>query len=100
MYLYLIYGVEIWGNACSVTVYLDLLVKLQKKCLRIITFSGYLEHTKPLFQSLEILHFQKLLIHHIAMLMFKKSKQKVPIALRMLFARNDQYNNCNTRQSS
>ena len=31
MYPYLIYGVELWGNACSV--YLDPLVKLQKKCL-------------------------------------------------------------------
>ena len=43
VYPYLIYGVEIWGNACNV--YLDPLVKLQKKCLRIITFSSYLEHT-------------------------------------------------------
>ena len=45
VYPYLIYGVEIWGNACNV--YLDPLVKLQKKCLRIITFSSYLEHTEP-----------------------------------------------------
>ena len=33
------------------------------------------------------------------MLMFKKSKQMVPIAVCMLFARNDQYRNYNTRQS-
>ena len=91
------YGVEIWGNACSV--YLEPFVKLQKKCLRIITFSSYLEHTEPLFQNLEILNVQKLVIHRIAMLMFKNSKQMVPIAVRMLFARNDQYHNYNTRQS-
>ena len=65
VYPYLIYGVEMWGNACSV--YLDPLVKLQKKCLRIITFSSYLEHTEPLFQNLKILNFQKLVIHRIAM---------------------------------
>ena len=58
VYPYLIYGVEIWGNACSV--YLEPLVKLQKMCLRIITFSSYLEHTEPLFQNLEILNFQSL----------------------------------------
>ena len=52
VYPYLIYGVEIWGNACNV--YLEPLVKLQKKCLRSITFSSYLEHTEPLFQDLEI----------------------------------------------
>ena len=37
VYPYLIYGVEIWRNACSV--YLDPLVKLQKECLRIIICS-------------------------------------------------------------
>ena len=97
VYQCLIYGVDIWGNACSV--YLDPLVKLQKKCLRIITFSSYLEHTERLFQNLEILNLQKLVIHRIAMLMFKNSKQMVPIAVRILFARNDQYHNYNTRQS-
>ena len=88
---------EIWGNAYSV--YLGPLVNLQKKCLRIITFSIYLEHTEPLFQNLEVLNIQKLVIHRIAMLMFKNSKQMVPIAVRMLFVRNDQYHNYNTRQS-
>ena len=73
VYLYLIYEVEIWGNACSV--YLDPLVKLQKKCLRIITFSSYLEHTESSFQNLQILNFQELVFHRIAMLMFKNSKQ-------------------------
>ena len=97
VYPYLIYGVEIWGNACNV--YLDPLVKLQKKCLRIITFSSYLEHTEPLFHNLEILNFKQLVIHRIAMLMFKNSKEMVPIAIRMLFARNDQYHNYNTRPS-
>ena len=87
----------IWGNAYNV--YLDPLVKLQKKCLKIITFSSYLEHTEPLFQNLEILNFKQLVIHRIAMLMFKNSKEMVPIAIRMLFARNDQYHNYNTRQS-
>ena len=47
VYPYLTYGVEIWGNACNV--YLDPVVKLQKKCLRIITIASYLEHTEPLF---------------------------------------------------
>ena len=79
---YLIYGVEIWGNACNV--YLDPLVKLQKKYLRIITFSSYLEHTEPLFQDLEILNFKQLVIHRLAMLMFKNSKEMVRIAIHML----------------
>ena len=73
VYPYLIYGVEIWGNACNV--YIDPLIKLQKRCLRIITFFNYLEHTEPLFQTLEILNFKKLVNHRIAVLMFKNSKK-------------------------
>ena len=97
MYPYFIYCVEIWGNSCNV--YLDPLIKLQKKFLRIITFSNYLEHTEPLFKKLEILNFKQLVIHRIAMLMFKNAKQIVPIAIQMLFARNDQYHNSNARLS-
>ena len=96
VYPYLIYGVEIWGNACNV--YLDPLIKLQKKCLRIITFSNYLEHTESLFQKLEILNFKKLVNHRIAILMFKNSKKIVPIDIHMVFTRNDQYHNYNTRE--
>ena len=69
-------------------------------CLRIITFLNYLKHTEPLFQKLEILNFKKLVIHRIALLMFKNSKQIFPRAIHMLFARNDQYHNYNTRQST
>ena len=81
---YLIYGVEIWGNACNV--YIDPLIKLQKKLLHF----RIIYRTEPLFQKLEILDFKKLVIHRIAMLMFKNSKQIVPIAIHMLFARSDQ----------
>ena len=44
---YLIYCVEIWGNA--VNIYLDPLIKLQKKIIKVITFSQYLAHTNDLF---------------------------------------------------
>ena len=66
------------------------------KVTMIITFSSDLEHAEPLFQNLEILNFKQLVIHRIAMFMFKNSKEMVLIAIRMLFARNDQYHNYNT----
>ena len=37
---YLIYCNEIWGNASSV--HLDPIIKIQKRCVRIITYSDYL----------------------------------------------------------
>ena len=53
VYPYLTYCVEVWGNTHDT--YLNPLIKLQKKCIRIITFSHYLEHTPPLFKQLDIL---------------------------------------------
>ena len=58
VFLYLIYCIEIWGNAS--TVYLDALVKIQKKCVRTISFSEFLAPTHPLFKRLNIL---KLIFH-------------------------------------
>ena len=43
VYPYLIYCVEVWGNACDT--HLEPIIKIQKKCVRVITFSHYLEPT-------------------------------------------------------
>ena len=56
VYPYLIDCIEVWGNAHDT--YLDPLIKLQKKCIRVIIFSFYLEHTTPLFEQLDILSFK------------------------------------------
>ena len=55
---YHIYCIEIWGNTHDS--YLSPLIKLQKKAVRIITFSHYLEHSAPLFKQLDILNFKAL----------------------------------------
>ena len=72
VYPYLIYCVEVWGNACDT--HLDPIIKIQKKCVRVITFSHYLEPTESLFKDLKILAFKKLVIQRILLLMFKKVK--------------------------
>ena len=49
---------ETWG--CTSKTQLHCLFLLQKiKIIRIISFSHYLDHTEPLFMSLEILPFEK-----------------------------------------
>ena len=52
VYPYLIYCVEVWGNACDT--HLEPIIKIQKRCIRTITFSCYFEQTEPLFKELEI----------------------------------------------
>ena len=95
---YLIYCSEIWGNAAMV--HLKPIVTLQKKCIRTITFSEYLAPTKPLFMSLNILRFEKLIIQRISLLMFKYSKASLPKSLMNLFSTNNQIHNHFTRSSS
>ena len=53
MGLFLSYGVLIWGNTYISNI--QPLVILQKKAIRIITFSEYRSHTSPLFKRLNLL---------------------------------------------
>ena len=57
IYTYLIYCIEVWGNAHQM--HLDPLMKIQKKSIQTITFSHYLAHSEPLFERLNILDMQK-----------------------------------------
>ena len=92
---YLIYCNEIWGNACQA--YVDPLIKLQKKIVRIMTFSSHDAHTEPLFKTLHVLKFKKLVIQRIALMMFKFSISELPIPVLQLFSRNSEIHNYNTR---
>ena len=92
---YLIYCVEIWGNAANI--YLDPLIKLQKKIIRVITFSQYLAHTNDLFVQLQILPFKKLVIHRIGLQMFKNNLGYIPKAVKSFFTTNSDIHKYNTR---
>ena len=52
---FLIYSVIVWGNTYEFN--LHPIVVLQKKAIRIITFSAFREHTPPLFKKLNLLKF-------------------------------------------
>ena len=53
IYPFFTYGLSIWGNTYSST--LRPLIILQKRAIRMITFSEPGEHSEPLFKELEIL---------------------------------------------
>ena len=86
---YLIYCNEVWGNASAV--HLEPIIKIQKTAIRTITFSSYLSPSEPIFQSLNILNFRKLVIQRVSLLMFKISKSDVPKPLHALFRINNSY---------
>ena len=98
VYPYLIYDIEIWGNASNVDLYP--IIKLQKRCIRIITFSHYLESTSPLFRTLEILNLKQIIIHQITQMMYKNVLNMLPEFISMMFKKNNEIHNYITRRGN
>ena len=73
------------------------LKKIQKKCVRAITFSEYLAPSQPIFQTLNVLNFENLVIQRILLIMFKYSHGDVPVSVSQLFRTNNEYHDYNTR---
>ena len=82
IYPFLIYGIIVWGNTYPST--MQPLFVLQKKAMRIITFSEYNEHSSP----------------YIASFMYKFHHRLLPSAFDNFFTPIDRIHNYNTRLAS
>jgi hypothetical protein len=60
---FLTYGIIAWGNTYATT--LQPLFILQKKAMRIMTFSKYDQHSSPLFKKLKIIKLFDLITFHV-----------------------------------
>ena len=89
---------EVWGHAYDT--HLEPIIKMQKRCIRTITFSCYFEQTEPLFKKLKILSFKKLVIQRILLMMFQYSLGIFVKPITLLFTRNDEIHHHNTRHSN
>ena len=98
MYPYLNYAVEVWGDTHSC--YLEPIVKLQKKAVRIITKSKRYAHTEPLFHQLKILNLEKIHVYKVAIAMFRLIDGKTPLVFSELFQYNHSIHSYGTRQSA
>jgi len=94
---YLIYCVEVWGNALSV--HTQPLLRLQNKIVRIITNARSRTSTKSLYQDSGILPFDILVKHRIGLLMFKLNKGLAPTPLNNLYKQNRDVHTHFTRQT-
>ena len=79
--------------------HLNPIIKIQKKGIRAISFSHYLDATSPLFKRLIIINFKNLVIQRIALLMFKYNMGVVPHPITNLFTLNNERHNYNKRQT-
>ena len=98
IFTFLIYSVIMWGNTYQSN--LRPLVVLQKKAIRIITFSNFREHTSPLFKKLNVLKFPDIVYVYTALFVHQYSNGKLPEAFDDFFSLIQNQHNCNTRLAS
>ena len=96
VYPYMNYCIDVWGDTCKS--YLEPLVKLQKKVLRIISYSGFNSNVDNVFKKLEIMQIKKIHVYKVALVMFKVKDLSAPAVLRDLFRENKSVHDYDTRQ--
>ena len=92
---HLFYGCNIWGLTSEKN--LNKLEILQKKCLRIMTFSDFRCHANPLFISLKILKIRDIIKLQQLRLPFEFLSNSLPSDLKKLFKLNSEIHNHNVR---
>ena len=95
IYPYLCYCIEVWGNTKS---YIEPLLRLQKKVLRIITGSKKLSYTALLFNELKILRFEQLYYVSVQMFMYTFYHKTLPDIFSNFYICNPDIHSYNTRQ--
>ena len=98
VYPFLTYGLILWGNTYTTT--LKPIVILQKKAVRIITFSKRDAHSSPLFSQLGLIKFMNLVSIHTALFMFQCHHTLLPKAFDNFFLSISSKHNFNTRLAS
>ena len=85
-----------WGKK---TTKLDLLLKKQKKYLRLITFSKYDAPSNPLFIKLKILNIYNIYLLQLSEFMYKKQNNYLTCHMSLKFEMNCDIHDHDTRQA-
>ena len=86
IYPYLIYCIESWGNASNC--HIDPLYMLQKRILRILTFSNYDVPSELLFRYTNILPLYKLVHYRIGIMMYKYANGLLPSVINSIYVKH------------
>ena len=78
-YSHLIYGSLVWQFTTKINI--SRLSLIQRKCVRIMTFSDYHDHTNPLFVKMKILKVKDVFTLKLMKFVFSWCKKEIPDAL-------------------
>ena len=82
IYPFPIYGLIVWGSTYHTNI--NPLLILQKRALRIMTFSKFDEHSSPLFKQTNILKLFDLIKFQISISMYKFYKNQLPFVFNLI----------------
>jgi hypothetical protein len=80
---YFSYCVEVWGNTFAC--YLEPLVKLQKRVLRIIAGAGRIDHTAPLYRDMKIMNLDNVYKFSVLQFLYKFYHNELPVMFKSFF---------------
>ena len=98
IYPFLTYRNTIWASTYATR--LQSIFRIQKKIVRIVTFSNLRDDSRPLFESLQILDIYKLNTCLTALFMYSYHHNKLPTFFNNFFITNENIHSYNTRSKS
>ena len=96
-YSHVLYGCLVWSYSTQRNI--DRIIKLQKRCIRIITYSKFTEHTGPFFSELKLLKVKDIFSLTKLLFMFDFINENVPEELKTIFVINRSIHSYGTRAS-
>ena len=100
IYPFLNYGIIVWGNTYPTTLQPLYIYISQKKVLRIITFSGFDEHSTLLFKMLNIIKLCDLVQLHNSIFTFEFHNNLLPSYFDAFFTEVGEILKYNTRAAA
>ena len=97
-YTHLIYGCLVWSYTKQNNI--DRLLKLQKRCVRILSFSGFNAHTIDIFHDLNLLKLNDIFEMNKIIFMYEYINDLVPDEIKRLFTLNNTVHSYETRSSN
>ena len=95
---YLTYGLPAWGQASKT--YLNKILILQKRALRLLFFADVRDHAIPLFLEANVLPITFLYHESVSSLMYDINSNNAPVNMLHLFKETSSIHSYNTRSSA
>ena len=85
-YSHALYGCLVWSYSTQRNI--DRVIKLQNRCIQIITYAEFSEHTGPYFSELKLLRVKDIFSLTKLLFLFDFIKENVPEELKTIFVIN------------